>query len=174
MFAESKEGWRLLTVPSAFEIGLSDCRWIYRLDGRTITISAAVSCDEPAMQWRVTVEGDRCRLLIFGHLVLGEHEFAHAARMEIDKLQTRFTFRPDPNDLWGRQYPQAVYHLVTSTPEQVEATGSDELLYADGKRRSGAFAVIRTCPTNAFVFAVAGSMNDAKRAELLAAKYAEP
>ena len=25
------EGWRLLTVPSAFEIGLSDCRWIYSL-----------------------------------------------------------------------------------------------------------------------------------------------
>jgi 1,2-beta-oligoglucan phosphorylase len=174
MLAESKEGWRLLTVPSAFEIGLSDCRWIYRLDGRTITISAAVSCDEPAMQWRVTVEGEQCRLLIFGHLVLGEHEFAHAAQMEIDKRQTRFTFRPDPNDLWGRQYPQAIYHLVTSTPEQVEAVGSDELLYADGKRRSGAFAVIRTRPTNAFVFAVTGSMNDAKRAELLAAKYAEP
>lgn len=174
MLAESKEGWRLLTVPSAFEIGLSDCRWIYRLDGRTITISAAVSCDEPAMQWRVTVEGEQCRLLIFGHLVLGEHEFAHAARMEIDKRQTRFAFRPDPNDLWGRQYPQAIYHLVTSTPEQVEAVGSDELLYADGKRRSGAFAVIRTCPTNAFVVAVTGSMNDAKRAELLAAKYAGP
>ena len=34
------EGWRLLAVPSAFEIGLSDCRWIYRLDDRTVTVRA--------------------------------------------------------------------------------------------------------------------------------------
>ena len=25
------DGWRLLAVPSAFEMGLCDCRWIYRL-----------------------------------------------------------------------------------------------------------------------------------------------
>ena len=35
MLVETKEGWRLLTVPSAFEMGLSDCRWVYRLGERT-------------------------------------------------------------------------------------------------------------------------------------------
>ena len=118
MLVETNNGWRLLTVPSAFEMGLNDCRWIYRLGERTITVSATVSGDEPAMQWRVTVEGEKCRFLVFGHLVLGEQEFAHAGRMEIDARRKRFTFRPDPDSLWGQQYPQAVYHLVTSTPEQ--------------------------------------------------------
>src|SRR5262249_26234831 len=152
---------------------LSDCRWIYQLGDRTITVSAMVSGEEPAMQWRVTVEGEKCRFLIFGHLVLGEREFTHAARMEIDAPHKRFTFRPDPDGRWGQHYPQAVYHLVTSTPESAEAVGADELLYADGKRRAGAFAVIRTSLTNDFAFAVVGSMNDAKRAEILAAKYAQ-
>ena len=174
MLVETKGGWRLLTVPSAFEMGLGDCRWIYRLGERTVTVSAAVSGDEPAMQWRVTVEGDKCRLLAFGHLVLGEQEFARAGRIEIDALRKRFAFRPDLEDLWGQKYPRAVYHLVTSTPERVEAIGGDELLYADGKRRSGAFAAIRTRPTNEFVFAVVGSMTDPVQAEALASKYAEP
>ena len=147
MLVETKGGWRLLTVPSAFEMGLSDCRWIYRLGERTITVSATVSGDEPAMQWRVTVEGEQCRFLAFGHLVLGEQEFAHDGRIEIDARRKRFAFRPDPDDLWGQKYPRAVYHLVTSTPERVEAIGGDELLYADGKRRSGAFSAIRTRPT---------------------------
>ncbi len=40
--------------------------------------------DEPAMQWRVTVEGPRCRFLVFGHLVLGEQEFGPAGRIEIE------------------------------------------------------------------------------------------
>ncbi|MBV8444124.1 MAG: cellobiose phosphorylase, partial [Hyphomicrobiales bacterium] len=174
LLVETEDGWRLLTVPSAFEMGLSDCRWIYRLGERTITVSATVSGDEPAMRWRVAVEGEKCRFLAFGHLVLGEQEFAHAGRMEIDARRKQFTFRPDPDNLWGQRYPKAVYHLVTSTPRQVEAVGADELLYADGKRRSGAYAAIRTRPTSEFVFAVVGSMTDPKQAKALAAKYAKP
>jgi cellobiose phosphorylase len=163
---QTKDGWRLLTVPSAFEMGLSDCRWIYQLGGRTVTVSATVCGDEPAMQWRVAVEGPRCRFLIFGHLVLGEQEFAHAGRVEIDSKRKRFTFRPDLNDRWGQQYPEAVYRLVTSTPGRVEAMGGDELLYVDGKRRSGGYVAIRTRLTNEFVFAVVGS-------NALASKYAK-
>jgi cellobiose phosphorylase len=172
MLVDTGDGWRLLTVPSVFEIGLSDCCWIYRLGDRSITISEIVSGDEPAVQWCVTVEGERCRFLVFGHLTLGEHEFTHVARMEIDAPLKKFTFRPDPDDIWGQHYPHAVYHLVTSTPESIETAGGDELLYVDGKRRGGAFAALQTCLTNKFVFAVVGSMTDAKRAELLAAKYA--
>ena len=43
-----------------------------------------------------------------------------------------FAFRPDPASLWGQRYPEAVYHLVTGTPDAIEAIGGDELLYADG------------------------------------------
>ncbi len=174
MLMETEDGWRLLTVPSAFEMGLSDCRWVYRVGERTVTISATVSGDEPAMQWRVTVEGAKCRFLVYGHLVLGEQEFAHHGRVEIDAGGKRFNFRPDPDDRWGQQYPAAVYHLVTSTPGRIEAMGGDELLYADGKRRSGAYAAIRTRPTSEFAFAVIGSMIDAKQAMAWAAKYARP
>jgi 1,2-beta-oligoglucan phosphorylase len=174
MLVEIGKGWRLLTVPSAFEMGLSDCRWIYRLGTQTITVETVVAGDEPAMQWRVSVEGKPCRLLIFGQLVLGEREFSHGGRVEIDARRRQFAFRPDPDDRWGRQYPDAVYHLVTSTPRRVEAIGGDELLYLDGKRRSGGYAVIRTKPTKEFVFAVVGSMTDPARAKALASKYAEP
>ena len=174
MLMETKDGWRLLTVPSAFEMGLSDCRWIYQLGQRTVTVSATVSGDEPAMQWRVTLEGPRRRFLVFGHLVLGEQEYGPAGRVEIDPGRKRFTFRPDLNDRWGQQYPEAAYCLVTSTPGRVEAVGGDELLYADGKRRSGGYVAIRTRPTNEFAFAVVGSMSNATQAEALASKYAKP
>ncbi len=174
MLIETEAGWRLLTVPSAFEIGLGDCRWIYRLGGRTITISVIVAAEEPAVQWRATVDGEPCRFVIFGHIVLGEHEFAHWGRMEIDKQRKRFTFRPDPDSLWGRKYPEATYCLVTSTPDQFDLIGADELLYFDGERRNAAYAVIRTYPTTGFAFAVVGSMTNSKEAEALSARYSEP
>ena len=108
----------------SLEKGFNDCRWLYQLGERTITVSVAVSGDEPAMQWRVVVEGKPCRFLVFGHLVLGEQEFAHAGRMEIDPRRKQFAFRPDPDFLWGKQYPHAVYHLVTSTPLAGRGRGS--------------------------------------------------
>ena len=173
MLMETKDGWRLLTVPSAFEMGLSDCRWIYQLAERTVTVSATVCGDEPTMQWRVTVEGPRCRFLIFGHLVLGEQEYGPAGRIEIDARRKRFTFRPDLNDRWGQEYPEAVYRLVTSTPGRVEAVGGDELLWADRKRRGVGYAAIRTRPTNEFVFAVVGSVTDPKQVDALSSKYSK-
>ena len=165
-------GWRLLAVPSAFEIGLSDCRWIYRLDERTVTVQAVAAGDDPAMQWRIAVEGEPCRFLVFGHLVLGERELDHAGRIEIDAASKRCAFRPDPASLWGQRYPDAVYHLVTSTPGAIEAIGGDELLYADGKPRGGPYVALRTRATNELCFAVVGSMTDPEAAERLAAKYA--
>jgi 1,2-beta-oligoglucan phosphorylase len=172
MLVEAGEGWRLLTVPSVFEMGLDDCRWIYRLGERTVTVSAGVATDEPAARWTVGVEGEPCRFLVFCHLVLGEHELAHAARLEIDASHKRFTFRPEPGGLWSQRYPRAVYQLLTSTPERIERVGADELLYSDGRRRTGAYATLQTVPTDQFAFAVVGSLTDPQRAAQLAARYA--
>ena len=172
MLVEAGAGWRLLAEPSVFEMGLSDCRWIYRLQARTVTVRAVASGDDPAMQWRIAVEGAPCRFLVFGGLVLGERELDHAGRVEIDADNRRIAFRPDPASLWGQRYPDAVYHLVTSTPDAVEAIGGDELLYADGQPRSGGFVALRTRPTDALDFAVVGALADPAAAERLAAKYA--
>jgi cellobiose phosphorylase len=172
MLIDGGDGWQLLTVPSLFEMGLADCRWLYLLGDRTITISAVVAADEPAVQWRASVDGAPCRFLVFGHLVLGEQEFAQAALLEIDAARKLFSFRPEPGSLWSQRYPQAVYHLVTSTPESVEAIGSDGLLHGEPTANSGAYAVLRTRPTNELVFAVVGSLTDPAHAAGLAAKYA--
>jgi cellobiose phosphorylase len=171
--AEIAGEWRLLGVPSAFEMGLSDCRWIYALADRTITVSAAVAGDDPAMQWRVSIDGPPCRLLVSGHLVLGERELMHRGRVEVDAAAHRFAFRPDPDSLWGRHYPDAVYHLVTSTPGAIDAIGGDELLHAQEVPPSGTHAVLRTLPTRELCFAVAGSLTDGAEAARLASKYAQ-
>ncbi|NTJ68433.1 cellobiose phosphorylase [Agrobacterium rhizogenes] len=164
------DGWHLLGVPAAFEMGLSDTRWIYKLPGRTITVSAIASGDNPAMQWSVLVEGEACRFLVFGHIVLGERDYEAVANIAVDAAAKRISFRPQPSWLWDR-YPKAGYHLVTSTPDAVEAVGGDELLYSDGATRNGPFIALKSKPTKALRFAVTGSMTDPDAAEALAARY---
>ncbi|SED64339.1 Cellobiose phosphorylase [Rhizobiales bacterium GAS188] len=163
--------WRLLATPSAFDIGLNDCRWLYHLDDRRITVHAIASGEHAAMQWQVDVTGAPCRFLVLGHLVLGERELDHASPVMIDPARKRCSFRPDPTWLWAQHYPNAVYHLVTGTPRSVAAIGGDELLYADGKPRDGAYVALRTHATRAFGFAVVGSLTDAVEAERLAQNY---
>ncbi|WFU12610.1 cellobiose phosphorylase (plasmid) [Rhizobium sp. CB3090] len=164
------EGWRLLGVPAAFDIGLSDVRWIYQLAGRTITVTAIASGDDPSMRWTVTVEGAACRFLVFGHIVLGERDYEAVANIEIDAAAKQISFRPQPSWLWDR-YPNAAYHLVTSTPDAFEAVGGDELLYSDGTSRNGPFIALKSRLTQSFSFAVTGSMTDTAEGKRLAARY---
>ena len=165
--------WRMLAIPSAFEMGLSDCTWIYALPRQLVSVRLIASGDDPAMQWRIAVEGEPCRFLVFGHVVLGERELEHAGLVELDAASRRFTFRPDPESLWGHRYPQASLHLVVSTPGVVEAIGGDELLYADGRVGDGAHVAIRTLPTRELCFAVVASLMDPAQAEALARKYGQ-
>jgi cellobiose phosphorylase len=169
---ETARGWQLLGVPSVFDMGLSDCRWIYRLADSTITVTAIASGDDPAMQWTVNVEGNPCRFLVFGHLVLGERDYEASSRIEFDAGGKNATFTPDPNWLWGQRYPNASYSLVTSTPDAVETIGGDELLYTDGVARNGPFVALRSYTTRTLTFAVTGSMTDAGEAKGLAERYA--
>ncbi len=172
VLAEIDGAWRLLTLPSRFEMGLSDCRWEYRHNSGAINVHVIASGAEPALQCTIEAEGPPCRFLVFGHLVLGEHDLAHAGRVEIDSDAKRVAFRPDPDWLWGQRYPDAVYHLVTSTPAAIEAVGGDELLYADGKPRGIPYVAFKTHLTNEVRFAVVGSMTDPAEAERLADTYA--
>ncbi|WP_434734435.1 cellobiose phosphorylase (plasmid) [Rhizobium sp. YTUHZ044] len=171
IMADLDAGWRLLAVPSAFEMGLSDCRWIYQCRDRRIIVTAIASGEDAAMQWSVSVGGKPCRFLVFGHVVLGEREYDAGGQIEFDPGRKRISFRPDPAWLWGERYPDAVYWLVSSTPDAIEEIGGDELLYADGAARNGAFIALKSRPTLALSFAVVGSMTDAEEAERLARRY---
>jgi len=171
IMADIGAGWQLLAVPSAFEMGLNDCRWIYRCSERTITVAAVASGEDAAMQWTVSVEGKPCRFLVFGHVVLGEREYDAGGQIAVDAARKRIAFRPDPAWLWGERYPDAGYWLVSSTPDAIEEIGGDELLYTDGIARHGAFVALRSRPTQAFSFAVVGSMTNAEEAERLAQRY---
>lgn len=172
ILVDTGAGWRLLAVPSLFEIGLSDCRWIYRLADRTITVRGIAAGDAAAMQWTVDVEGPACRFLVLGHVVLGEREYEQSGTIAIDPAAKRISMRPGDDWLWGQRYPEASLHLVTSTPGAIEAIGGDELLYSDGVARNGSYVAMRSEPTNRLVFAVVGSMTDAAESARLADRYA--
>ncbi|MBB4301077.1 cellobiose phosphorylase [Rhodobium orientis] len=171
ILVDTGDGWRHLAVPSAFEMGLQDCRWIYRLGDRTIAVSMTVAGDAAA-QLRVVSDGAPCRFLVVGHLVLGERELDGGGRIAIDGSKKRAAFRPAVGRIWDERYPEAVVHLVSSTPEEVEAIGCDELLFDGEGSRTGEAVVVQTRATNAFSLAIVGAMTSQDTAAALAERYA--
>ncbi len=172
ILVDGGDGWRLLGVPSLFEMGLSDCRWIYALGERTITVHAAAAGDEAAMQWRIDVEGAPCRFLVVGHLVLGEREFEQSGTVTIDPAAKRASFAPGSDWLWGKAFPKARMDLVTSTPDAVATLGGDELVYPDDVGRGGPIVALLSAETDALAFAISGSMESSIEADRLASRYA--
>ena len=171
MLVDTGLGWKLLGVPSAFDIGLSDARWIYLLDdGTVIDVEAIADGASPALQWRVGASSP-CRFLAFGHLVLGEREYEQVGDVSIDAAAKRARFAPGPGWLWADKYPEAAYHLTVATPGDIEAIGGDELLHADGVRRVGGTVALRTIVTRHFSFAVSGSMTSAAAGLALAERF---
>jgi cellobiose phosphorylase len=173
LFVEIDGRWRLLATPSVFEMGLSDVVWQWHLADRTIVAALVAAGDEPAMTWTVRVDGPPCRFLVLAHLVIGERELDHASIVEVDPARVRASFRPDPGWLWGQRHPEAVLHLVTATPDAVEALGGDELLDADGIRRGTGHLVVRSGPTRQLVWSIVGRLDDPAAATALAERHAQ-
>lgn len=165
--------WRSLATPSCFEMGLSDVRWCWHLPERVIEVTLVASGAEPAMTWTVTVDGPPCRFLVLAHLVIGERELDHASTVELDPGGCRASFRPDPGWLWGQRYPDAVLHLVTATPEAIEALGGDELLHADGIRRGTGHLALRSRPARRLAWTIVGRLDDPDAAAALADRHAQ-
>ncbi len=63
--------WRLLTMPSAFEMGLNSATWYYKLPKDTIRVRTFTSPDSRVIQLEVTSQKDAYMWAVSNHLLLG-------------------------------------------------------------------------------------------------------
>lgn len=167
-----KERWSLLASPTLFTMTPGACYWLYAGCAPDVAVECVASPDEPALRFHVGSLGDPMEMLVVAHVVLGEREYDHSGVVELDAARKRIAFRPEPAWLFGQKYPHASYHLVTSTPDAVDAVGGDELLHEDGIRRGYGYVALRTRPTTSLDFAIVGDLHDPSRAAALADKHA--
>lgn len=169
IFVRTERGYELLGLPSAFEMAPNSSRWIYHGARHTIIIGVTTSLDEPVCRLEIQFErGGPAELLLSHNVVLGENEHGPAGQVVVRHRAGRVELRPAPETLLGAKYPDATFFIVAPDAQQIEAVGGDELLYADGIGRGGAYVVVKTKPVDQFALVLTGSVLDARRAEELA------
>ena len=169
IFVETGDGYLMLGVASAVEMGLNYTRWIYAGRDQAIIVTNVMDGSNPAAFVNIRVEGGKARrFLITGNIVMGRHEWENQAELTIDARAKSAVIRPVRGSLAAEKYPRLNYHIVSPDAALIDHIGADELLYPDRKRRGNPFVTISTRPTRRFSLAVTGSVLDLQRGAALA------
>jgi CRISPR-associated protein Csx3 len=162
VFVRERGEWRQLGVPSAFAMTPGDARWIYRLADGLVEGRVWCSARHPAafLELRV-VAGDVRDFLVTHQLALGANELDHGGDLQIHGDGGWIGCAPDPDSFTAQRLPGLCFAIAAAEPASVAALGGDELLYADGVRRDGPYAVIQTTPGSRCGVILLGSLDGA-------------
>jgi len=135
----------LLGVPSAFEMGLNYCRWIYKTHGYVIQVRSWTTPEVPVVNMDVEVlQGGKLNFLI-------TNNFDDLNEWKVIPGETGNTFfaLPKPGAMMTSKFPDARFRMVLNGPSTWMTYG-DERVFEDHKKHGFRFFIIETDATNLF------------------------
>jgi 1,2-beta-oligoglucan phosphorylase len=159
LFVELGGVWRLLDVPSAFEMTPQACRWYCRYAEGLIRVESRAPVDRHELCLSVDVlSGPGLRFLLANHLAINGDDGADPVPVQrLEDGQGVFV-RPNPGSDVGRRFPDGGFRLVPAPGTPVERLGGDELLFPDGVSRAQPFLCLRTRPASSIGFRLIGCL----------------
>ena len=112
-----KEGdtWRLLTMPSAFEMGLNSATWYYKLPNDLLKVTTFTVTDGREIQTQFESEiGKSYTLAITNQLLMSDDE--HAPAYSINRTDDVVTVKAKADSVIGSTYPDLTYHFSLDVP----------------------------------------------------------
>jgi len=150
VFVEADGGWRLLDLPSAWEMRPDSCRWLYAHDGGLVEVALLAGAREHALELRLSVlEGGPRRFLLVHHVALNGDDGAEPVPVVFAQDAAGVAVRAIPESDVGRRFPQGAFRIDPLDGTELEAVGGDELLFLDGASRSQPYLVLRTAAAEA-------------------------
>ncbi|MEE9405697.1 MAG: amylo-alpha-1,6-glucosidase, partial [Algisphaera sp.] len=152
-----KNDWHLLGVPSLFDMGIDDARWIYKTPQGVLEVATRASGDQISFAAFVhdnlhdnSHDSTPVTLRLTAHVVLGDREHEKPGTFESNLATGRFTFHPVSDTLMHGAYPNASFHWTFDDPSQLAALGQiDDLPWATATSK----------PTTQLRFSMGGSLN---------------
>ncbi len=154
IFVELNGRKYLLGVPSAFEIGLNHCRWIYKHDDYCFQVRSWTSKTAPQvnMDFKV-INGHNVNLLI-------THQFDNGNGWEIIPGNTKgeYEAKPSADSMIAGKFPQARFRMIVNGSNSDYKACGDEALYDDHKSRGGSFFILDIPETSGFCMSFIGEV----------------
>lgn len=164
VFAEINGAWRLLDLPSAFEMSPSSCRWIYKHADGVIEVESIAKSAVLCLRVAVT-SGTPTRFLFSTHVALGGDDGQIAVPAQWSRTETGVFIRTVPNTDVGSRFPNGGFELKAMKQTRIEHVGGDELLFVDHQSRSMPYVCIISEPSIWAGFKIIGQLLEQEAGE---------
>jgi len=143
----------LLGVPSAFEMGLNHCRWIYKSGSTIFQVRTWTSKTSPRVNLDFKViSGKDVLLLISNHF-----DESNGWKVVPGINGGEFVAKPKPGSMIADKFPQAQFRIVVNSNSKYNTHG-DEALYWDSKSRNNSFFIFDIKRTDRFAMSFVGEV----------------
>ncbi|OZB91087.1 GH36-type glycosyl hydrolase domain-containing protein [Paenibacillus sp. XY044] len=137
IYVDKDGAYRLLTMPSLFEIGFNYVRWYYKTADDMLVITNFTAADAPEVRLHVRSESGRAyKFLVTSQVTMDVNEFEAPVRMT--ESAGVLTFHGAQDALRKEAYPNLKY---TMRVDGVKATVNDETALASGVQPGDASVV---------------------------------
>jgi len=161
VFVEIAGQWQQLGTPSAFEMRAESCRWIYQHAGGTIEVrSAAPEASHELHLSLKILTGPPARFLISHHVALNGDDGLCPGPVLSERIGNAIHVRAVPESDVGRRFPSGYFVIEPAAGTVVQATGGDELLFADAVARNEPFLCVVTAPATEAGLVIRGMLVD--------------
>ncbi|MEN9975219.1 MAG: hypothetical protein RLZZ282_1225, partial [Verrucomicrobiota bacterium] len=162
VFVELDGAWKLLDMPSAFEMALDSSRWIYKHPGGMIEVVATAPDNRHALGLTITaLGGPPVRFLTTYHVAINGDDGSTATPLcwKGDASSVRITAACE-SDV-GRRFPNRDFAITATPGTVIESISGDEGIFADGVSRAQPFLCFVTAPTLTAGWVIEGHLVDA-------------
>ncbi|TCI34077.1 cellobiose phosphorylase [Exiguobacterium sp. SH4S7] len=119
IYVEMDGAYRLLTMPSLFEMRLNEAVWRYELDGETIVVRTFIASDAPVI--KTTVESSQPRRFVMSNqIAMNTQEYVAPFHME--QTDNRLVFKADEAADSAATRPDLTYAIESNQPFQLLKT----------------------------------------------------
>ncbi len=147
LFVDAGAGWRLLGLPSAFEMTSRSSRWVYKHCDGTIVVRSEGLIDRHELTLSVEVlSGPPVSLLLSNHVAMNGDDGSEERIVQFERDGDQVFVRAAPDSDFGRRFPQGGLRISPFPGTVVERIGGDELLFLDGRSRNQPYLCILTDP----------------------------
>ena len=154
IFIEINDQKYLLGVPSAYEIGLNHCRWIYKYGDVCFQVRSWTSKTTPQiyMDFKV-LKGDSVKVLITNHFT--EDNGWH---ITTESTNGTYILKPKAGSVIAGKFPSAQFKIqIHSTNYKVYG---DEILYPNNKSQGDDFLNVELEKTSNFCMSFVGEVSN--------------
>ncbi|MCU0377825.1 MAG: hypothetical protein MUC78_06145, partial [Bacteroidales bacterium] len=154
IFVKTDGAYRLLGVPSAFEMGLNYCRWIYKNNRHCFQIRTWTSLESPKvnMDFRV-INGDKVDLLI-------TNQFDDTIGWDVAAGQTagEYVARPKEGSMIAAKFPGARFRIIVNSDSCDYRACGNEALFGNDRIQGDSLFVLEVRDTDLFCMSFIGEV----------------